>query len=305
VGGTEGDSYAGLAGPPEHLPPVPAPSPAYPVAESVDATAIIVARDAARTIGWTVASLRWTRQVVVVDQASTDDTAALARAAGAVVRDWPHATVTGRAILARLLGETPGWVVLLDADEMLTAAAAHAVAAVIAADSADAIEIRRATHLFGRRVRGEALGSGWAVRAGKSEQLIAPTGLEALRVPLSVRPNTRILRLADTPEVAVVHFGAPDLHGWLAKMNERTSLEARGTELPGRVTGRRTAKRFVTSYAAGWREGRLGLRLSLLNALAKWVLTEKAADLVDGDGTTASATYDEIAARVLGGGPID
>jgi hypothetical protein len=89
-------------------------------------------------------------------------------------------------------------------------------------------------------------------------------------------------------------------------MNDRTSLEARGTELPGRVTGRRTAKRFAVAYARdGWREGRLGWRLTVLQTLTKWLLTEKAWDLIEGGGVTAQASYDEIAATVLQGGTAD
>lgn len=305
VGGTEGDSYPGLKGPPEHLSPVQLAGAGYPPPASVPATAVVVARNAVRTIGWTVASLSWASRVVVVDQASIDATADRAAAAGAEVHRWPHPTVTGRAVLGRFLPADDEWVVVLDADEMLTAGAAQAVATAIGDDTADAVEIRRATFMFGRRVRGATFGSGWAVRAARAGRLVVPTGLEALRIPLSVRPGTRVQRLADTSATAVVHFGAPDLHTWIARANDRTSLEARGTELPGHVTGRRTAKRFALAYAKdGWREGRLGWRLTLLQTLTKWLLTEKAWDLVDGGGVSASARYDEIAATVLQGGTV-
>lgn len=302
VGGTEGDSYPGLTGPPEHLPPVVAAGPDYPPARSVPATAVVVARNAARTIGWTVASLAWAQRVVVVDQASIDGTAARASAAGAEVRPWPHPTVTGRAVLARFLPTGDDWAVILDADEMLTAGAAQALATAICDDSADVVEIRRATYVFGRRVRASAFGSDWAIRAAKASALITPTGLEAVRIPLSAREGARVRRLDDSDATAVVHFGSPDLHSWIAKMNDRTSLEARGTELPGRRTGRRTAKRFVLSYLRGGRrEGRLGWRLTLLQALTTWLLTEKTWDLINGGGVTAQATYDEIASAVLRG----
>ena len=302
VGGTEGDSYPGLVGPPEHLAPVPSPGPGYPPTATVPATAIVVARNAARTIGWTVASLSWAKRVLVIDQASDDETAARAAAAGADVQHWPHPTVTGRAVLGRFLPTGDEWVVVVDADEMLTAGAAQAIAAAIRDDTADAIEMLRTSFVFGRRVRSASFGSAWAVRAAKADRLVVPTGLEAVRIPLSVRAGARVQRLANSSTTTIVHFGAPDLHAWIAKMNDRTSLEARGTELPGRVTGRRTAKRFVLAYARdGWREGRLGWRLTVLQTLAKWLLTEKAWDLVEGGGVTAQATYDEIAATVLQG----
>jgi hypothetical protein len=244
--------------------------------------------------------------VLVVDQASDDTTAERAAAAGAEVRHWPHSTVTGRAVLGRFLPTGEEWVVVLDGDEMLTAGAAQAVAAVVRDDTADAVEIRRASFAFGRRVRGASFGSGWVVRAAKADRLVVPTGLEAVRIPLSVRTDARVHRLADEATSAVVHFGAADLHAWVATMNDRTSLEARGTELPGHVTGRRTAKRFVLAYARdGWRDGRLGWRLTVLHTLMKWLLTEKAWDLVEGGGVTAQATYDEIATTVLQGGTAD
>ena len=307
VGGQEGATYAGLGGPAEHLPDVPPMSGAYPAAGSVEAAGVIVARNAVRTIAWAVASLQWLRQVVVVDQASTDGTADRARAAGALVQPWPVPTVTGRAILGQVAAEIGGWLVLLDGDEMVPPGLANALAVEIQTGRVQGVEAPRRSYLLGRPAPGRHYWPAFSLRAVRVESAVFPTGLEALRTPLGLRSGASRVRLPADESMAVVHLGRPDLHAWTARANNHTSLEARGTEISSDVSLRRAAKRFATRYLreGGWRAGRQGWRVALLEAMQHWLLTEKAWELVDGGATAALAVYDEIAAAVLAGTPPD
>ena len=301
VGGAEGSSYAGLGGPPEHLPPVPRASASYPLPGSVAGTGLVVARDAVRGIGATVASLRWLSEVIVVDQASTDGTAERAAEAGATVWHQSVPTVTGRAVLDSLVEGLSGWVVHLDADEVAPPGLAHALAELFAQGQVDGVEAWRVSHRLGHLLPGGPRDPQLrAVRAGHG---VYPWGLEALRMPIELTPGSRRLRIGADPATAVVHLGQPDLHSWLARANDRTTLEARGTEVPGCVSGRRAAKRFVLALTREglWRGGVPGWRLAGLEALQRWLLTEKAAEAVQGGRTAALAAYDEIAFAVLAG----
>ena len=94
-------------------------------------TAIILTRDEALHIARAIASVRQVAtRVIVVDSGSVDDTAALARSAGAEV--WMNPFVSHAAqfnwALDRLAGE-PGWVLRLDADEVLSPELAQEIAA--------------------------------------------------------------------------------------------------------------------------------------------------------------------------------
>lgn len=92
----------------------------------------IVAYNEAATIGAAIASAAgWAAEVVVVNCESTDDTAAVARAAGAVVYDEPNRIPeeNKNRCADRATSE---WVFILDADELLTVELRAEIAALLA-----------------------------------------------------------------------------------------------------------------------------------------------------------------------------
>jgi len=117
--------------------------------------------------GWQIAEcvthLAWTGEVIVADGGSTDDTVALARAAGAVVLDVPGMTIAGQrnAAIARAAHE---WVFALDADERIGPTLATEIAATIAAPSHEAYAVWRRNHYLGRPMRFAGWGRNRAVR---------------------------------------------------------------------------------------------------------------------------------------------
>ena len=105
-------------------------------------------------------SVDFADEIVVVDSGSTDDTVALARAAGArvaVQADWPG---FGRQKNRALDLATGDWVLSIDADEVVTPGLRDAIlAAVRAPGHADAFRIRRRSCFAGKPLRfGDWLG---------------------------------------------------------------------------------------------------------------------------------------------------
>ncbi|MEM7685535.1 MAG: glycosyltransferase family 2 protein [Pseudomonadota bacterium] len=86
---------------------------------------IIACNEAAR-IGRTLEAVAWADQIVVVDSGSTDDTVAIAKAAGAEVhhRDWEG--YGPQKVFAEELCRND-WVLNVDADEVVTAALAEEI----------------------------------------------------------------------------------------------------------------------------------------------------------------------------------
>jgi hypothetical protein len=299
----EGTGYPGLRGPREHLPPVPSPSPAYPPPGSVDATAVVVTEDAVRTIGWCVASLRWCARVVVVDAGSTDGTAQRAAAAGAEV--WRHGPADGnpRALLGEVVAGVDGWIVHIDPDEVVPPSLAHALAGLLhdGVDEVDGVAVARRRFLLGAEVR--HAGPRYALTAVRSGRALYPSGIETTREPLRLVEGAVATRV-DASTARVVQLGAPGLHAWVARANDATTLEARGTLVPGRnVSMRRAAKRFVEVYLGerAWRTGRAGWRRAALAAIERWLLAEKAYAAIAGGATAVQAAYDELAAQIVSG----
>jgi glycosyltransferase involved in cell wall biosynthesis len=95
------------------------------------------------------------REVIVLDSASTDGTAQIAREAGARVeqQEWQGFAKQKNAAIA--LASQP-WVILLDADEWLEPDAQDALRALFASriEDADVWLLRRRTHYLGHPMRG-------------------------------------------------------------------------------------------------------------------------------------------------------
>jgi (heptosyl)LPS beta-1,4-glucosyltransferase len=84
-------------------------------------SAIVIARNESRHIAECVASLRWADEVVVCDNFSEDDTAALAEQAGArVIPGYPHLDFAQAHNLALDTATRADWVFFVDADERAT-----------------------------------------------------------------------------------------------------------------------------------------------------------------------------------------
>lgn len=112
----------------------------------------IICRDEADRIAAAVASAAWADEVVVLDSGSTDGTADLARAAGAVVHveAWRGygAQKNRAADLAR-----NRWIFNLDADERIDPRTAAAVQALGDTPACVVYAVRRRNHLGGTPIR--------------------------------------------------------------------------------------------------------------------------------------------------------
>ena len=118
-----------------------------------DLTVIILTMNEARHIRRAIASVRdVATRILVVDSGSEDDTVALAKAAGAEVMHHPWTTHAAQFnwALDQIAG-VPGWVLRLDADEVLT----PALSAEIAAGLPDVagLYLRRRIWFMGQPVR--------------------------------------------------------------------------------------------------------------------------------------------------------
>ncbi len=118
-----------------------------------DLTVIILTMNEARHIRRAIASVRdVATRILVVDSGSEDDTVALAKAAGAEVMYHPWTTHAAQFnwALDQIAG-VPGWVLRLDADEVLT----PALSAEIAAGLPDVagLYLRRRIWFMGQPVR--------------------------------------------------------------------------------------------------------------------------------------------------------
>lgn len=121
-------------------------------------TAVILTLNETRHIADCIASLQFADEVLVLDSHSTDETAALAEAAGARVmqRKFDHYPGQRNAALEALAGQTE-WVLFVDADERVTPELAREIHEVMQQPDYAGWRVPRHNYIFGRLTRG----GGW------------------------------------------------------------------------------------------------------------------------------------------------
>jgi glycosyltransferase involved in cell wall biosynthesis len=118
---------------------------------------IVITHNEHANIADCLATLAFADEVIVLDRASTDGTAGIARRLGAVVHlttDWPGFGPQKNRVLA--LAQFT-WVLSLDADERVTPELAEQIRQIVLADVGTAYEIPRLTQFCGQWIRH----SGW------------------------------------------------------------------------------------------------------------------------------------------------
>lgn len=121
-------------------------------------SAIIIARNEAANIGDCLKSLDFVHEVVVLDYASIDGTADIARSLGAsvhVTQDWPGFGPQKNRVLGLATGD---WVLSIDADERVTPELRQEILEVISStDTPTCFSMPRSSWFCGRFIRH----SGW------------------------------------------------------------------------------------------------------------------------------------------------
>jgi glycosyltransferase involved in cell wall biosynthesis len=273
---------------------------------------LIIAKNEARLIGQVVRNLRTVAdEVVVADMASVDDTADLARAAGARVLSVPD---FGFLEPARALAEAEcsnEWILNLDADELLPSPLARRLRDVAEQGDVDVVVISRLNFMIGSPVRS----AGWGPESDRLKRFYRKGAIEhssRIHQGVPLRAGTRVLELPTDDSLSIWHFNYVDWDHFLNKLNRYTGVEAAAmieSEQPVppalqvvKICGKEFLRRFVRQR--GYKDGYRGAVLCLLMAMYRLMVFAKAQQLQDvGDSAAIRARYARIAAE-LGGADL-
>jgi glycosyltransferase involved in cell wall biosynthesis len=197
-------------------------------------------------------------EVVVVDSLSTDRTVELAIAAGA------------RVIPQAYLGEGPqrnltekhaahDWILALDADERLDDELAATILALPLADPTDAYAFNRKSYVGPRWIRGPGFYPDFVTRLYNRTR--------AAYEPKPGHAGVLAPRVRRSPG-HILHYTYDGLSDWVAKINQVSSLDARGMFEAGRGPSR--VKPVTSAMAAGFRA--LILRGGILRGADSWTI---------------------------------
>jgi glycosyltransferase involved in cell wall biosynthesis len=231
----------------------------------VKLTVTVITHNESRNIGAALASVSWADEIVVVDSGSTDDTAEIARRAGArvEVREWPGygAQKNHAASLA-----SNDWILSLDADERVTPALAREIRELFAGTpAARGYRIPRIAFYLGRWIRSTDWYPDYQLRlyhraAARWNQKRVHESVDVDGAPGQLRHELQ-------------HYPYRDISHHLATIDRYTTLAADEWHAAGR---RASAPRilvhaelaFARNFVlrAGFKDGAAGLIVSLLNS---------------------------------------
>jgi glycosyltransferase involved in cell wall biosynthesis len=243
---------------------------------------IIITKNEAGNIGDCLRSVAFASELIVLDSGSTDDTVALAKAAGAQVHttpDWPGFGPQKNRALNLATGD---WVLSLDADERITPALKQQIENAISRDSGPVVAIPRLSSFLGQYIRH----SGW-------QPDYVPRLFKRGSATFS---NDRVHERLVFSGVAIkltepmLHYSFRTVDEVLDKLNSYSTARAADLTVQGKRGGLRKALlhglwTFIRTYLlrAGFLDGRRGFILAVSNAEGTYYRYLKmSADLNDG-----------------------
>ena len=211
-----------------------------------------------------MASVRWAREVIVVENDSNDDTIELAKHAGAEVMSHPFTTIGAQrnAAIERALSD---WILVVDADERGSPALGDEIRGVVLTpEGCDAYRVPRRNFFLGREVKHGGWASDRPIRLFRSR-----LRYNASRVHEHVDVKGEIGELNES----LMHSTYTSLDDYFEKLDRYSRWWAEDRYERGRRAGAlsvvfRPPARFVSMYLlrGGWMDGSAGAVLCSLAA---------------------------------------
>lgn len=227
-------------------------------------TGLVIAQDEAQDLPACLAALSFCDERLVIDGGSRDETADLARAAGArvVVNPWPGYAAQRRFGLGLARGE---WVLAVDADEIVDARLRAAVLAGVQHPGVAGYRLRVQNWLCGRRLRFGGMGHDDHLRLVRRS--LATVSDRAVHEGFAV--NGEVAALPG----ALLHHSYATFSEFAQKADRYTTLAAeeafaQGRRLSGLVTALRLPWSFLRRYLLllGFLDGYAGFVNAALQA---------------------------------------
>jgi len=239
---------------------------------------VMIVKNEAHILSACLEQLNWADEIVVLDSGSSDNTVEVARRYTDkvfIAADWQGYGVQRQRAQAYATGD---WVLMVDADEVLTPALIAEIKSVVEDDKRNRVyAIPRLSYCFGRFIRHSGWYPDYVVRLYPRDL----AGYNGARVheKLEFPESMEVVRL----HADMLHYTYRDLEHYLVKSAHYASEWARQRELCGKSASLLQGFLhgigcFVRMYVvkAGFLDGRQGLLLALLSAHSTFV---KYADL--------------------------
>lgn len=187
------------------------------MSKSASISALIIAKNEETMIGNCIATLSWCKEVIVIDDGSTDTTRDIAENLGAHVISFKHSSFS-RLREEALKRAKSDWVFYVDADERVTPTLAKEIQVMIETSDASAFRVQRENIYFGKRFQAGGWQDDWVERVFKKDALEGWFG--------EVHESPRYSGTCIDLKTKLIHFTHRDVVSGLFKTASWTPMEA-------------------------------------------------------------------------------
>lgn len=212
--------------------------------------------------------------VVVVDKGSIDKTAIVAKKLGCKVFYHEHTGIVEPIRAFAIAKAKNEWILLLDADEEVSADLSDKIIKIIADDKFDFVRVPRKNMIFGKWIKSDHWWPDYVYRLFKKDSLTWDNAIHSV-------PYTRGkgLDLAPEEKFSIIHHHYNSIFEYVDKINRYTDHQKsivleKGYRFTGSDLITKPIDEFIRQYFArhGYREGIHGLSLGLLQAFSELIL---------------------------------
>lgn len=215
-------------------------------------------------------SVKWAKEIVIVDMHSTDRTVELARKYTDRIYYFKHLHYPDPARQFAIDKATSNWLLQVDADEMVTYALKKRIAKIVEENNVDVVYVPFKTYFFGEPM----LATGWGITQDTHPRLFRRGKIKPKAIVhdmTKVLDTSRTWRITNANE-CFVHFNYIDGEQFIDKLNRYTTIEAKhmySGDKPANNSFQlllHLIKDFYTRYflLKGYKDKERGLALSLL-----------------------------------------
>jgi (heptosyl)LPS beta-1,4-glucosyltransferase len=231
-------------------------------------SAVINTRNEERNIRYCLETLKWCDEIIVVDMESEDKTVEIAKEFTDKI--YSHEKVLAFDIARKFaVGKATGdWVLLIDADEMVTKLLSSRLKDIAANDEADIVYMPFKTFIMGVWIKHTGW---WPEYHPRFFKRGAITFVDTIHAYMNVSASAKKIYLPPDEINSIEHFAYRDSEHFITKLNRYTTIEAKHMFDQGKrfsfirllVAGFRGFQvRYISQK--GYKDGYRGLFLSLM-----------------------------------------
>lgn len=266
-------------------------------------SAVINTRNEENNVRYCLDTLKWCDEIIVVDMESEDRTVDIVREYTDKVFNFEKAGYMEPArefAVEKAAGE---WILLVDADEMVTKSLSEALLKITERNDVDVVEVPFKHYIMGDWVQNSGWGYSPMPRFFRKGSMNFTNTIHGY---MDVSPDARVIQLVPTEQNCIIHFNYRDSTHFIEKLNRYTSVEA--GHLYERGQNFRYGRMFLAALrefhgryvkGKGYRDGVRGFALSTLMAFYRILTYIKLWEMREFHDDSVDNRYDRLRCKVV------